>query len=398
MSFEPPLKGPLEEHLAPVLDESRIQAIKHRVEAEGHALERPGVPRWGVALSLLFALALALVWWSRTHEPRALALADGSSLPAAVTGTGPRELKLSDGSTISLAAETQAEVVANQPGKLTLLVRQGKARFEVNPRAHEQWLVEAGLVTVEVVGTLFTVERDTDGVRVGVERGTVIVRGDSLPDRLLRLEAGQSRFVSAEKIEAAKMLPVPPQPKVVGLEPPSPPSGETRTPAREPTASWRRAAAGGDYVTAWAALEHSGFEGIAKSTSRADELLLLADTARWTGHDAQAAQALEHLLSVAPADPNAPIAAFTLGRLELEKLNRPGAAAAHFEQAAASPALGPLAEDALARRVEALSAAGQPEAAQAAARAAVELFPEGAHAAELRRRLAHAGPSGSWSP
>ncbi len=385
MSSQPPIKGPLDAHLEPVLDDARIQAIARGVQAARHAPPRTFSPRFALAVSVAAGF-LITAWLLAPGEPQPLALSDGTPLATAIQGDAARELKFSDGSSMSLQAQTQAEVVANQPGKLTVLLRQGKARFEVNPKAHRQWLVEAGLATVEVVGTIFTVERDAAGVRVSVERGTVVVRSEQLPDHLVRLEAAHSQYLAAP--QAAKEpsseppAPAPVPERLPDVKKPM----ETKKPA-DPS-QWRTAAAGGDFATAWAALERAGFETTVKSTSRPDELLALADTARSTGHDPQAAVALQRLLAVAPADPGTATAAFTLGRLELEKLNRPIDAAAHFAQAATSPGVGPLAEDALARRVEALTAAGQGAEARAAALQLLERFPEGAHAARLRVWLA----------
>lgn len=387
MSTQPPLKGPLEQHLHPVLDDARIQKIGRGVQAARHLPVRRPALRWAVvafAVLLLGVVALAL----RPTEPQPLALADGSPLPTNFPAAdSAQRLTLSDGSVMNLEPDAAAEVVANQPGKLTMLVRKGRARFEVNPRAHRQWLVEAGLATVEVVGTVFTVDRSEAGVRVSVERGIVVVRSDLLPDHLQRLEAGKSTFVGPKPVIAE--VPAEPHPP----EPMEQVAPEVVRPT--PTPAWRKAAAEGDFARAWAALEGGRFESAVKAATRSDELLALADTARSTGHDDAAALALRRLLSIGHNDANAATAAFTLGRLELEKLGRPLDAAAHFAQAAAHPSMGPLAEDALARRVEALWAGGEKDKALEAARVMVERFPKGAHAAKLQRWLddpTHASP------
>ncbi len=386
MSTQPPFKGPLERHLDPVLDDARIQKINRGVQAARHLPVPSAMGRWTLAAVAVVTLALA-TWTLLPVEPQPLRLADGSPLPAIFPAAqSAQRLKLSDGSVMSLEANAAAEVVANQPGKLTMLIRKGRARFEVNPRAQRQWLVEAGVATVEVVGTIFTVDRDAQGVRVSVERGIVLVRSDQLPDHLQRLEAGATTFVSARPTEPTA------QPThLPALEPTAPPLPavlDVRPPAVVPpvaVSGWRKAAAAGDFTTAWAALERAGFGAAVTAASHSDELLALADTARSTGHDVDAANALKRLLAIAPTDANGATAAFTLGRIELEKLSRPAEAAAHFQQAAAHPAMGPLVEDALARRVEALWAAGQKDEALEAAGQVLDRFPKGAHADQLQR-------------
>ncbi len=86
---------------------------------------------------------------------------------------------------------------------------------------------------------------------------------------------------------------------------------------------------------------------------------------------------LREIVDRYPRDPHAPMAAFTEGRLLLEALAHPRQAAAAFERARALAKGGPLAEDALAREVEALHAAGDTVAAHDRAVRYRELYPRG---------------------
>lgn len=321
--MKPSLEGPVQKHLAPALDDAAVDRIGRALRAEQQAPSP--ARRWAVVALAAAMLAGGVVTWRLlgSTEPAVLALEGGAPLPASLGGAQAQAVAFSDGSAMTLEPEAKVEVVANQPSKLTVLVQQGRARFEVNPKAKRQWLVEAELLTVEVVGTVFTVDRGADGVSVNVERGTVLVRGEGVPNRLVRLDAGMRTFVAAAKVEA-------PKPDV-------------------------------------------------------DALLVEADAARTRGDSERAAKALAQVLEVAGGDARAAVAAFTLARLELEALGRPREAAAHFAQAAAHPAAGPLEEDALARRIEALSAAGESTAAKAATSAFLARFPTGAHAEALRR-------------
>src|SRR5690606_2313806 len=111
--------------------------------------------------------------------------------------------------------------------------------------------------------------------------------------------------------------------------------------------------------------------------SSVDELLLLADVARESGHPEEAAEPLRRVLSSFASDPQAALAALTLGKLELETLHRHLAAAAAFERAIELGLPAALQEQAYARRVEALARAGDRDAARRAAEEYRARFPAG---------------------
>ena len=119
-------------------------------------------------------------------------------------------------------------------------------------------------------------------------------------------------------------------------------------------------------------------------------MLALADVARLSGHPREAVAPLERILTDFAHDPQAPLAAFALGRLELDALDRPRAAAAALESALALGVPRSLREDVRARLVEAHERAGDGEGARAAARAYVRELPSGRHRAEMETVLAAA--------
>jgi transmembrane sensor len=75
--------------------------------------------------------------------------------------------------------------------------------------------------------------------------------------------------------------------------------------------------------------------------------------------------------------PVAPLAAFTLGRVLLERMGQPSEAADSFALARTLAPYGSLAQDALAREVEALSKAGSAQQAYQRARQYVQSYPQG---------------------
>jgi transmembrane sensor len=115
-----------------------------------------------------------------------------------------------------------------------------------------------------------------------------------------------------------------------------------------------------------------------------DDLLLAADVTRKSGHPAEALPFLEKALATQVSESRRAVAAFTLGRVRLADLDDPVEAAAAFAQARAAAPDGPLAEDALAREIEARFRSGDRSEARALAEEYVKLWPSGAHVRAVR--------------
>jgi transmembrane sensor len=156
-------------------------------------------------------------------------------------------------------------------------------------------------------------------------------------------------------------------------------------PARSPAAaavasSWRPLAERGRYEEAHAALKKAGPNAVRDETR---DLLLAADAARLGGFPAEALPYLERVLRAHARDPRAGLASFTLGRVLLDELGRPREAADAFARARAAG--GPLAEDALAREVEATSRAGDTTRSRELAHTYQHLYPSGRRAKAVSR-------------
>src|SRR6185503_7147028 len=123
-------------------------------------------------------------------------------------------------------------------------------------------------------------------------------------------------------------------------------------PARNPSAApesakpipWTTLARQGHFRRAYETVAAAGFEAECER-SPADELLLLGDTARLSGHQDQARQAYQTLRRRFAGSPAAAQAAFHLGRLT--------GGDRWFETYLAEQPGGPLAEAALGRLLEA---------------------------------------------
>jgi transmembrane sensor len=117
-------------------------------------------------------------------------------------------------------------------------------------------------------------------------------------------------------------------------------------------------------------------------------LYTAADRARRSGHASEAAELLEKAVSSDGFGHRAAIACFTLGRLYLEELGKPAAAARAFDRSLlAGPPRG-LEEDVRARLVEARTKMGDSEGARRAASEYRARFPGGRRAPDVER----------WSP
>jgi len=147
-------------------------------------------------------------------------------------------------------------------------------------------------------------------------------------------------------------------------------------------AEWRRLAEEGRYKEAFAALPTQTLKPAGLDVPG---LLLAADTARLSGHPAEAVPYYREIFERSPSDSRAHLAAFTLGRTLLNELRDPRAAAAAFGRAYALAPRSPLAEEALVRQVESLARAQDMAAAQERAAFYLATFPNGRRVQEVRR-------------
>lgn len=300
---------------------------------------------------------------------------------------GPRPatelLRLADGSTATALTDS-AQVLPLEigPERVVLRLVRGAAQFAVTPSPERSFRVHAGAVEVMAIGTEFAVDRRAAGVDVVVHAGRVRVEAGGTAVELI---GGQRRrFIDAAPPAEPSASADPPAP----AQPPRPASAPMRAgppspreapgPARA-ARSWRALAAGGEFDDAYRQLD------LADVPDNVDDLLLAADICRLSGHPRNAVAPLRRVVEAHRSDPRRQIAAFTLGRVHLDELGDPRAAAEAFASARAAAPGGPLAEDALAREVEAWSRAGEEGRAAAAAERYIELYPVGRRLKAVRR-------------
>lgn len=391
------LPVPVRDVLDGALDEAVTQRVWREVakrRARASSAGRAAVPRLAWALAAAFVLVGLLVWNGSgsfgAREPAPLSLAGG----AALSLPSPGVASLDDGSRIEVFPGSRLAVLENSGRVVTLLLESGRARFEVTPGGPRRWGIECGVLSVEVVGTRFEIERTDGGARVRVEEGVVLVRGERVRDHVQRLTAGEALEVGAPaQTQAAPPEspgPAAPEPSAVAGAASSSAPGEPRPASSASSASssaWRELAGKGAYKEAYGVL---GKDGIAQEARRAtlDELMQLADVARLSGHPADAVAPLARVVAEHRGDSRASMAAFTLGRLRLDQLGQPAAAADDFATAIALGLPAGLVEDAHARLVEARARAGDRAGASLAAADYERRFPNGRRLAAVRAWVA----------
>lgn len=297
--------------------------------------------RWFVAVFAGAATVATVVFAVGRHHPVPPSTAVESSpqplaLPPVVLNDGSQILPADSSTTIQVRQEA-AE-------RTTVYLRSGSARFRVRHDNRRVFSVDVGTIVIEDLGTIFRVDRETDGqVRVAVSEGRVAVHYAGEQGRI-ELGAGDERAFPA--------VGEPRNPTAQTNDVPKPPS--TRTPPR------------------------------ARTVDEVAGLLTSADVARRSGNPEAAVAPLRRLVDRFPSDPRTASAAFTLGWVLLTELGRPREAAAAFVQAERAAPRGALAEDAAARLAEAWQKAGDLQHAAQAARHYQDAYPKGRYTSLMR--------------
>lgn len=343
-----------------------------------------------VASGTLMA-GLAWFYWQTASRPGPLEVVWGG-LPSALRTEAigpPEEVTLGDGSHIWVDPGGQIDIAHNDGVSFHVVLRKGKATFDVHPHGPRRWMVESELATVEVVGTKFACEQEDARLVISVERGVVVVRGGRVPNGVQRLLAGEKFIVTADPSIAStgvsRMAGSDEPIAAVDLGTGGAPSvlaPAVTQPAAGPQPAAELKATHDLPSSAVAPFGAGGSQGKAASDP-IDELLRQADNARRAGDDARAIQLLERVVSEAPHDSRAPITAFTLARLQM--VQSPARAAASLVIALAGPIPKWLEEDARARLVEAHARAGNRESAARAATDYESRYPAGSRLEEVRR-------------
>ncbi len=370
------MSEPLEQ-IRPALDQIEARWDDPRTERTLAAMHqrRAARRRRGVALGAGAVLALA-AGASVMVASRAPQAADSQPVAA---GAAPapepavRRVDFADGSHVVLLDAAASIVVdAVSPAALAVRMPAGTARFEVVPNADRAFEVSAGEVVVQVLGTSFELIRDGARTHVQVLRGRVAVRWGAASTELT---AGESGWFprSARPMTAAEQSARADAAATTGSTP------RKRTGAA--SGGWREHAEEGDFGRAYELLQRAE----QRVADDVEELLLAADAARLSGHPAQAVPFLRRVIDRHDGDPRASLAAFTLGGVLMNQLGRPREAEAAYARARSLTLSAALAQDAVARQVEAAHRAGDTARARSLALEYLERSPTGRRVNAVRR-------------
>ena len=137
------------------------------------------------AALLLFAAGL---WWvyNAVNKPGVIAMIDKQSFSNTLIDT------LSDGSIVTLNKNTTVSYPESFKEKTRTVKLKGEAFFKVTPDKAKPFIVDAGNVTVTVVGTAFNVKNYDSATQVIVESGIVQV---SRGDQRIQLHKGEQALI-----------------------------------------------------------------------------------------------------------------------------------------------------------------------------------------------------------
>lgn len=307
--------------------------------------------------ALVLAAAAALFVFAPWQAAAPVAAVTPANVLAPVASASDPKTTFADGSVARVSDGGELVVKSATPERIESVLAAGAADFEVTKNAKREFFVQAGPVRVRVVGTRFRVERLGERTRVSVSEGKVEVQQGDTRDYL---EAGESRFFPGLP-EAAK--------------------ADARPSTHGVRARFLELARGGEFKAAYQVMSQNP----TVVGSGAEDLMLAADSARLSNHPEEAVRYLKRVTGEHAADSRAPLAAFTLGRLLLSQLGRPGEAAEAFALSRRLRPAGGLSEDALAREAEARGSAGSTSRARALAREYVGRYPQGKHLSTMQR-------------
>ena len=386
-------------------------------------VRRRRLVRWSLvgvtaALSILVVLQVASI--SRGHlsapEPPALVyqIEGGKVLEGGYlreSGHAGLKLLFNEGSRFELAPGTRGRIRAVDKGGAHLVIENGTASFQVTHSNDRRWLVEVGPFLVAVKGTIFTVSWDPSSERfeLNLRRGRVVVSGP-VSGGDLALRSGQRLVVSLAKAEtliteeqpeealgesvgipalsAATPAASPPSIAVDKAAGPSPSTARAASTVAKVDAErrWTEELASGHWDRILESVERTGVEA-ALNTASSEDLLALADAARYSHRTELARTALLAQCRRFPDSPRALDAIFLLGRVEESHGSGTARAMARYDEYLARAPTGAYAAEALGRKMTLMRQVGGAAQARPLAEEYLRRFPKGSYAGSAHALL-----------
>jgi hypothetical protein len=383
--------------------EAQKRALLSLVAASGPAGDGRILPNLMIAAAVLLVFALGamllygretpLKFWVGEQET---AGSEGSWVKASADGVVP--IRFDNGSRFQLEARTAVRVVASNMETVKLDLSKGLLHADIKRNGETSWIISAGPYQVTVLGTVFSVDWDSDSSLLGVSvnSGKVLVRGGHLSEHGIRVQAGKrlvadgdrgsvamesisgdsdtaddGELASAADTGSPQDRPGMTDEDVAALEadrsiPPPAREGShvaTKKPANTDTPagdsrSWKDLSDAREFAAAVAAARRQGLDELL-TTLDANDLWALSNAARYARDATVSARALLAVRERFAGSQRAFMAAFMLGRLKLDLEGNPTAATAWFETYLTEKPSGPLAEEALGRLIDACDKAGR---------------------------------------
>jgi hypothetical protein len=209
---------------------ARVAVMRASDRAEAVTAEPRSRIRLALGLAAVAAAAVAVIvvlMWGHTQAPM-------SSPSLVVTPIGGSSRFTVGDAMIDAGPDTSVEVHTDGDGAVTLALARGSVECDVAPRAgRPPFRVVAGDVTVEVVGTRFTVARRPE-VRVDVARGKVKVIAATATSYVLPGESWPA-------VAPAPAAPAPVAPAPSEIEAPPPPTPPAAPAAAPPQVVFKEA-------------------------------------------------------------------------------------------------------------------------------------------------------------
>jgi len=308
-----------------------------------------------------------------------------------------------EGSSLLLAPGTRSRIRVVDRDGAHVGIERGKAAFQVAHRDHRRWLVDVGPFLVTVTGTVFTVSWDpvSEELDLKLQDGSVVVSGPVSAGEI-KLRAGQRLVANLAKVETviteeppgqagpaatapAPALPPPEtQPSVPG------PSAATVAPAvarRTIDHQWSSKLARGEWDRILGEARRIGIETTLGEAS-SEDLFALANAARFRHRFDLARSALLAERRRFPGSPRTLEATYLLGRVEESEDRGTAPAIAWYDEYLAKAPTGPLAGEALGRKMTLTDKLAGPARARSLAEEYLRRFPKGNYAASARELLA----------
>ena len=327
-----------------------------------------------------------------------------------ITTRSAARVLFSDESSLGIEASANLKVLGTDARGAQVAISDGAIDVMVKPRRHSSWRFEAGPFSILVKGTSFRLGFDAAKGRMDLhmKTGVVEVRGPR-EDRVLTLRAGESLQLFANPPREAPVA----APARVTQEAPRPDGSATLSPSTPAEAmpanrvaakhaasgspgrlalhegtvhalSWSDLIAKGDFSAVVQDAERRGLD-VTLARGSAQDLITLADAARYTRKYETARQALLALRARFAGSDRAKDAAFFLGRLAEVGPASSDAALIWYDTYLDEASRGPYASEALGRKLTLLVHRDR-QLAHKTAHTYLQRFPEG-NQAELARSV-----------